>query len=174
MADMTKTALKTITPELGLSDKNRKGVVEIFKALLADEHVLYMRLRNYHWNVTGPQFRSLHELFEEQYTQLATVIDEAAERIRTYGVMAPGTMKEMAQLARLKEKPGEYPNARQMVKDLVADHETIVRCLRDDIEQVSKKYGDVGAEDFLTGLLQSHQEMAWMLRTILEGEPVHK
>jgi starvation-inducible DNA-binding protein len=174
MADMTRNAPKTITPDLGLSDNNTDGVVQVLKVLLADEMVLYQKLRNYHWNVTGPQFRALHEVFEEQYKQLEPSIDEVAERIRTYGEMTPGTLSEFGRMTRLEEHPGEYPASRQMVIDLVSDHETLVRHLRSDIEQVGDKHGDVGAEDFLTGLLQTHQEMAWMLRAMIEGEPLHE
>jgi len=140
---------------------------------LADEMVLYTRLRNYHWNVVGPQFQSLHELFEEQYTQLEKTIDETAERVRAYGAYAKGTMTEFTQMARLDEQPNTYPDARQMVQDLADDHEMMVRALREDIDTIDDEYDDVGAEDFLTALLQDHQEMAWMLRTFLEGPAVH-
>jgi len=168
----TKTPVST-NPRLGLDDEVRHGVVELLQTVLADEMVLYTRLRNYHWNVVGPQFQSLHELFEEQYTQLEQTIDDTAERIRAYGAYAKGTMAEFIQIARLDEQPNNYPNARDMVKNLAEDHEQLVRDLREDIETCDD-YDDVGAEDFLTGLLQDHQEMAWMLRTFLEGPAVHE
>ncbi len=164
MSDLMKTAF--IAPDLGLKDSSRDGIVSVLTAVLADEMVLYTRLRNYHWNVTGPHFRSLHELFEEQYDEIAEEIDEIAERIRSYGAAAIGTMAEFKDHARLEERPGVYPDARDMVSELVADNESLVRYMRADIEKVSD---DVGAEDFLTGLLQKHQEMAWMLRSYLEG-----
>lgn len=165
---MANTTLQ-LTPQLGLSDEVRLGLADMFKRLLADEMVLYTKLRNYHWNVTGPTFAMLHELFEEQYTELADVIDDIAERIRQYGVMAPGTLAEFQQLARLSEHPGEYPDARTMVANLVADHEALVRTLREDEETMDDDYEDVGAQDFVTGLLQRHQKMAWLLRAHLEG-----
>jgi starvation-inducible DNA-binding protein len=168
---MHATAM-TIKPDIGLTDESRIGVTGVLKTVLADEFVFYTKLRNYHWNVTGPEFRSLHKMFEEQYTQLATVVDETAERIRSYGEFAPGTLAEFGQFTRLNENPGEYPTAREMVIALLSDHETMIRYLRNDIKMVGSNFNDVGAEDYLTGLLQAHQEMAWMLRTFIEGEPI--
>lgn len=174
MADMTKNDTKTLRPNLGLEAEQKEGIVNVLKTVLADEYTLYTRLRNYHWNVTGAQFDALHDKFEEQYTQIEEVIDDLAERIRTYGAFAPGTMKEFLELTRLTEKPGDYPYAREMVLDLVADHELMVRSLRRDIELCGENYNDVASEDFLTGLLQTHQEMAWMLRSFIEGRAVHE
>lgn len=166
MAD-TKTTSKAIIPDLALSEDIRGGVVEVLQTVLADEFILYTKLRNYHWNVTGTHFRALHLLFEEQYTAIETTIDETAERIRTYGAKAIGTTSEFSKTSRLQEQPGEYPEARQMVANLAADHETMVRNLREDVEKMDE-YDDVAGEDFLTGLLQTHQTMAWMLRSFLE------
>ena len=154
MAIATQTQVK---PQDGLTDDQRAGISQILTRVLADEFVLYTKFRNYHWNVTGPQFRSLHELFEEQYDELEEIIDDTAERIRTYGHNAIGTMDEFKQTTRLSEAPGEYPDARTMVTNLTADHEQIIRDLREDIETVGSDHGDVGAEDFLTGLLQQHR-----------------
>ena len=173
MSSMTKSTPKTLKPDLGLSDASREGVAELLQVVLADEYMLYTKLHNYHWNVTGPQFRSLHKLFEEQYDAIHGHIDEIAERIRTYGEFAVGTMSELAGRSRLSEQPGVYPNGHDMVLELVADHEAMVRNLRGDLEKADEKYGDVAAEDFLTGLLQAHQEMAWFLRSMVEGEPLH-
>lgn len=164
---METEQINLIKPDLGLSEDTTTNVVNILQRVLADEHVLYMKLRNYHWNVTGPTFRALHLLFEEQYTQVSTTIDTIAERVRSYGVFALGTMQAMIEHARLEESPNQ-PSARTMVANLVADHETMVRHLREDIDAVDD-VNDDGAEDFLTGLLQTHQSMAWMLRTYLEG-----
>ena len=162
MATATKTKI-----ELGLSDKAMEGAVEILSTLLADEFLLRLKLRKYHWNVTGPQFLSLHEIFEEQYNALATFIDKVAERLRTYGAMSPGTMDEFLQLTRLDEHPGDNPDAEVMLENLVSDHEAMVRHLRENIED-AEEYGDAGLEDFLTAQLQEHQEMAWMLRSFIE------
>jgi len=160
-------ATKTQTPDLGLTDEAMAGAVNILSTLLADEFLLRLKLRKFHWNVTGPQFLSLHGIFEEQYTALADFIDEVAERLRTYGVMSPGTMSEFIDLARLDETPAHNPNAEGMIRELVDDHEIMVRYLRADID-VADEYDDYGLEDFLTAQLQEHQEMAWMLRSFLE------
>lgn len=161
-------AATKINPNLGLSDEVMTGAVSILTTLLADEFLLRLKLRKYHWNVTGLQFLSLHEIFEQQYTTLATFIDEVAERIRTYGVLSPGTMSEFLDLTRLSESPGENPSAQGMLENLVSDHEALVRYLRSDIKQVANDYEDAGLEDFLTAQLQVHQEMAWMLRSFIE------
>ncbi len=165
----TVNKVNGIKPDLGLNDSAQQIVVDILKVLLADESLLYIKLRNYHWNVTGTEFFPLHAAFEEQYEKLADVIDDVAERIRQYGVMTPGTMDEFIKSSRLNEQPGVYPNARTMVANLLADHESIIRYLREDIEKIDDDADDVGAEDLLTAILQDHQKMAWMLRAYLEG-----
>ena len=158
-----------INPDLGLKDEAMTGAVSILSTLLADEFLLRLKLRKYHWNVTGLQFLSLHEIFEQQYTSLATFIDEVAERLRAYGAMSPGTMSEFIRLSRLAEYPANNPNAETMIENLVADHEAMIRYLRIDINHVATEYDDVGLEDFLTGQLQVHQKMAWMLRSFIEA-----
>lgn len=169
---MATTALDTQL-DIGLNDEERQGVVDILQSALADANLLYIKLRNYHWNVTGPQFRSLHELFEEQYETLAEAIDRIAERIRIYGAPAIGTLQEFQERARLNETPGDYPTARQMVMNLVNDHEAVIRTLRNDIDTIGETYNDLAGQDFLIELLQEHQDMAWMLRSFVEGPPVH-
>lgn len=152
---------------LGLPAKTRATINDALAVLLADEHVLYLKLRNYHWNVTGPHFGPLHALFEDQYTALAGSIDEVAERIRMLGGTAPGSMKAFLKLTRLKEDTGAPPKANDMIKALLADHEAIAVALRKDIG----KAGDLGDEataDFLTGLLAAHEKAAWFLRSHLE------
>lgn len=158
-----------LKPNIGLSDEQMASASQLLATLLADEVVLRTRLQNYHWNLTGPQFKALHELFEQQYTQLVPVIDEIAERVRQYGYMAPGTLTEFMTLTRLQEQPGVYPSSRGMLQQLLEDQELIVRHLREDVE-VADDLDDVSLEDFLTGLLQMHQTMAWMLRAFLEGD----
>ncbi|MGH7358387.1 MAG: Dps family protein [Candidatus Rokuibacteriota bacterium] len=115
---------------IGLEAGQREGVVGLLSTLLADEYVLYTKTRNYHWNVVGPQFNDLHKFFQDQYEVLDDVIDEVAERARTLGGHAIGTLAEFVQLTRLKEHPTRYPEARQMVADLLGDHEAIIRTLR--------------------------------------------
>lgn len=154
-------------PNLGLASKSRDTVTALLARLLADEHVLYVKTRNFHWNVTGLDFGSLHALFEKQYDELAEAIDEIAERLRSLGGIAPGSMKEFLKLARLDEQPGGRLEAEKMIAALLSDHETVVRTLREDIEAAGKA-GDEGTADFLTGLIESHEKTAWMLRAHLE------
>jgi starvation-inducible DNA-binding protein len=151
-------------PKIGLSEEQRAGVIRLLSVVLADEYVLYTKTRNFHWNVVGPHFHSLHKLFEEQYTSLDPAIDEVAERVRTVGGQAIGTLAELRERARLAESPGEYPDARAMVLTLLGDHEGLAECLRRDLEEAGKRYGDAGTNDFLTGLMEQHEKMAWMLR----------
>ncbi len=157
---------------IGLTDEQRQGVVRILNTLLADEYVLYTKTRNYHWNVVGPQFNDLHRFFEEQYNELNTIVDDVAERARALGGFALGTLAEFVQQTRLKEEPGVYPMARDMLATLLADHEAIIRSLRVDLETCANTYGDAGTNDFLTTLMEKHEKMAWMLRAFLEGSSV--
>jgi starvation-inducible DNA-binding protein len=151
-------------PKIGLSEEQRAGVIAILNVVLADEYVLYTKTRNFHWNVVGPHFHALHKFFEEQYTELDELVDDVAERVRAVGGEAIGTLAELRSQARLSEAPGEYPHARAMVLTLLADHEGLVECLRRDLEAVGERYGDIGTNDFLTGLMERHEKMAWMLR----------
>lgn len=171
--DSATVEIKSVEPHnVGLSAEVERGIVRILGTLLADEFMLYTKLRKYHWNVTGPEFFTLHEVFEKQYEEVAEYVDTVAERIRTYGAIAPGTFQEFQQMARLQEQPGVNPDAHQMVSDIVQDHEALVRSLREDIETIDDDFEDVGAEDLLTQLLQDHQKHAWMLRALLQGNPV--
>lgn len=163
------TGMKTaITPDLGLSATNIQGVAALLSRLLADEHVLYTRLRNYHWNVVGMAFGPLHALFQAQYEALAGDIDDIAERIRMLGPTVPGTMTEFMQLATLAEQPGVLPDDRGMVAQLVADHEAIIRHLRSDLRAADEQYDDMGTSDYLTGLMEKHEKLAWLLRAHIE------
>lgn len=153
-----------------LTEKNRTGMVEILNTLLADEFVLATKTRNCHWNVTGPHFHDLHKFFDAQYEELDAILDDVAERTRALGGHAVGTLAEFLKLARLKEHLGKYPNAQEMTAELLQDHETVICQLRRDLEKCANKFGDAGTADFLTGLMEQHEKMAWMLRSILEGE----
>jgi starvation-inducible DNA-binding protein len=161
-----------MNPNIGLSNEQREGVVKILNTLLSDEYLLYTKTRNYHWNVTGPQFNDLHKFFEEQYTELNKIVDDVAERARSVGGWAFGALTEFTQHTRLTEHPGQYPKAREMIANLLADHETIIRQLRTDLETCADTYHDIGTNDFLTGLMEKHEKMAWMLRAFLAGESV--
>jgi starvation-inducible DNA-binding protein len=153
---------------IGLTDEQRAGVVEILNATLSDQHVLYTKTRNYHWNVVGEHFRELHKLLEEQYEQLSEAIDETAERVRMLGAPALGTMSEFLEHARLKEQPGDYPDQYTMLSNLCADHEAVIQQLRQDADTVDEEFHDLGTNDFLTALIQAHEKMVWMLRAHLE------
>jgi starvation-inducible DNA-binding protein len=154
---------------IGLSDRQRDAVVAILNTLLADEYLLYTKTRNYHWNVVGQRFNDLHKFFEAQYGELNDIVDEVAERARALGGHAMGTLTEFLKQTRLKEEAGVYPDDRGMIADLLADHEAIIRHLRVDLEACADKYQDMGTTDFLTGLMERHEKMAWMLRAFLEG-----
>jgi starvation-inducible DNA-binding protein len=158
-----------MTPNIGLTGKNQAAVVAILNTVLSDEYVLYTKTRNYHWNVVGPQFNDLHKFFEAQYEALDEVVDDVAERARSLGGNALGTLAEFTRQTRLKERAGEYPSARAMLADLLADHETLIRQLRADLDVVMDKHHDAGTSDFLTGLMEKHEKMAWMLRAFQEG-----
>jgi starvation-inducible DNA-binding protein len=156
-----------MTPNIGIRDGDRDGVIAILNTLLADEFVLYTKTRNYHWNVTGLQFNDLHKFFETQYEALDEVIDAVAERTRALGGRAFGTLEEFRKHARLTEEPGAVPGARQMLSGLLADHEALTRALRADVDAATERFKDVGTADFLTGLLEQHEKAAWMLRSFL-------
>jgi len=151
---------------IGISDKSRKEVVSILSKLLADEYVLYTKTRNAHWNVSGPDFHAMHLFFESQYDQVDESIDEIAERIKSLGHDAPGSLATMLKLTRLKETTGESASSQSLIKGLLADHEAIIRQLRDDAPKCAK-LGDDGTNDFLVGLMEEHEKMAWMLRASL-------
>jgi len=153
--------------DIGIPDDSRTRVIDILNTLLADEFLLYTKTRNYHWNVTGPQFNDLHKFFETQYEALDEVIDEVAERVRALGGRAFGTLEEFRANARLGEKAGAVPAARDMLASLLGDHEALIRALRSDVDTVTDRHRDVGTADFLTGLLEQHEKSAWMLRSFL-------
>ena len=152
---------------IGLSQDQRLGVVALLKSLLADEYVLYTKTRNFNWNVTGPRFHDLHKFFESQYEAIDETIDEVAERIRSLGGVAPGSLAEFLALARLSEQKGELASADLLVERLLEDHEAVIRVLREDLRTANDEFGDAGTSDFLTGLLEEHEKMAWMLRSLL-------
>jgi len=156
-----------MTVNIGIPDDSRQRVIAILNTLLADEFLLYTKTRNFHWNVTGPQFNDLHKFFESQYEALDETIDEVAERARALGGRAFGTLEEFRASARLGEKPGAVPAARDMLATLLADHEALIRTLREDVTTVTERHQDVGTADFLTGLLEEHEKAAWMLRSFL-------
>ena len=156
-------------PNIDIAASDRAGTIKILNTLLADEYVLYTKSRNYHWNVVSPRFNDLHKFFQAQYEQLGEIVDDVAERVRFLGGQSAGTLREFLDLTRLKESPGRHPEAQEMIADLLADHEAVIRALRSDLVTADEKYKDIGTNDFLTGLLQGHEKTAWMLRSFLEG-----
>ncbi len=156
-----------MTPKIGISEKNLTKAIEMLSVILADEHVLYIKTRKYHWNVSGNSFMELHKLFEEQYKELEETIDEVAERINRLGGKTIGTMVEFISLAKLKEQPKKYPTQKDMIKDLLVDNEAMVIALRKDVDEATEKLNDAGTADFLTGLMEAHETIAWKLRRYL-------
>lgn len=141
--------------------------VEALNRLLADEYALFTKTLNYHWNVTGPRFYSVHEFLEKHYREMLEMIDDVAERVREIGGKPSGTMKEFCEMTRINESPGSFPDTSHMISDLLRDHSSIVVEIRNLIDENSKTDLDPGTEDFLTGLLKKHEEMAWMLKSTL-------
>jgi len=154
-------------PQIGISDKNLKSVTDMLSGVLANSMLLYTKTRKFHWNVNGQSFMELHKLFESQYKKLEEAIDEIAERISKLGAPAIGTFKEFLELASLKESPGKYPSQTDMIKELLADHESSIKVLRKNVDDCDEKYKDMGTSDFLNKLMQDHETIAWTLRRYL-------
>jgi starvation-inducible DNA-binding protein len=153
---------------VGIEENNREAVVDLLNPLLADQVMLYTKLRKYHWNVVGPNFRPLHDLFEEQYSALEVMIDDVAERIRALGGIAIGTLSEFSDNTSLQEAPGENPAATEMVRELLTDSETIIKETRVAANRAADKYDDTATENMLADMLEQQEKMAWMLRAHLE------
>lgn len=149
---------------IGISTGNKQAVADELNKLLSDEFLLYTKTRKFHWNVEGAQFHDLHLFFEKQYNQLAAIMDEVAERIRKIGHYALGSMKHFLQETSLLENEDRETSSATMLQQLLDDHETIIRRLRNDIDKFQEKYKDAGSADFITGLVEQHETMAWMLR----------
>ncbi|MDI5950125.1 Dps family protein [Flavobacterium yafengii] len=154
--------------QIGISQEHLKNSISILSSILANEMTLYVKLRKFHWNVSGESFMEFHKLFESQYTQLEASIDEIAERISKLGGKTIGTMKEFSDLTIIKESPNHYPSQKDMVKELLEDHETVIVHLRKDVDISAEENKDAGTADFLTGLMEAHETMAWTLRRYLE------
>ena len=154
-------------PNIGISEKNLKSITTMLSANLADLMTLYIKTRKFHWNVSGESFMELHKLFENQYNKLEEAIDEVAERINKLGSKTIGTMEEFKSQSSLKEAPGKYPSQTEMIKELLKDHETVIIQLRKNIDECQDTYKDAGTADFLTGLMEDHETIAWTLRRYL-------
>ena len=154
--------------DIGISKKDRTAIAEGLGHLLADTYSLYLKTHNFHWNVTGPMFQTLHLMFETHYNELWTATDLIAERIRSLGHFAPGTYSEFAKLSSIKET-ADVPKAREMIKLLVSGHEAVTRTAR-SLYPAVQKAGDEATADLLTQRIQLHEKTAWMLRSLLEKE----
>ena len=150
---------------IGITEQDRAAIAEGLSRLLADTYTLYLKTHNFHWNVTGPMFNTLHLMFEAQYNELALAVDAIAERIRALGFPAPGTYAAYARLSSIKEEEG-VPSADEMIKLLVQGQEAVARTAR-SIFPLSDKVSDEPTADLLTQRLQVHEKTAWMLRSIL-------
>jgi starvation-inducible DNA-binding protein len=163
---------KDVKTDIGLKDDARKKIVEMLNMRLCDEYVLYTKTRNYHWNVVGPRFSQLHDFFKEQYETLDGMVDDVAERARQLGGKSLGTLEEFARHSNINEHPGQYPDAQAMISNLLKDHETIIRTLRENVDECEEKYHDTVTSNFLQEAVHKHEKMAWMLRAHLEGKDV--
>lgn len=157
--------MQSLPINIGISETDRQQIAEGLSRLLADTYTLYLKTHNFHWNVTGPMFQTLHLMFEEQYNELALAVDAVAERIRTLGFPAPGTYQEYSQLTSIQEAKG-VPSAQEMIKELVEGQEAVVRTAR-SVFPLADKANDEPTADLLTQRLQIHEKTAWMLRSLL-------
>lgn len=151
--------------DIGISDADRKSVVDGLSRVLADSYFVYLKTHGFHWNVTGPMFQTLHDLFMTQYTELWTALDEIAERIRALGHFAPASYGQFAALASVKEEEG-VPSAEEMIRQAIAGQEAIVRTAR-EVFATAEKADDQVTVDLLTQRMQIHEKNAWMLRSLL-------
>jgi starvation-inducible DNA-binding protein len=167
MAKSSKNSMTAATKiDIGISKDARRAIAEGLSRLLADEYTLYLKTHNFHWNVTGPMFQTLHLMFETHYTEAATAVDVVAERIRQLGFPAPGSYRQFAELSSVKEESG-VPEAMAMVRLLVKDHETVARTAR-EVFPLADEARDEPTADLLTQRMQLHEKTAWMLRSLLE------
>ncbi|MBX3651308.1 MAG: DNA starvation/stationary phase protection protein [Burkholderiales bacterium] len=157
---------KTTKIDIGIKDKDRKAIADGLSRLLADTYTLYLKTHNFHWNVTGPMFQTLHLMFETQYNELALAVDQIAERIRALGYPAPGTYADYVKLSSIKETAG-VPKAEKMIALLVEGQEAVARTAR-SVFPVVDKANDEPTADLLTQRMQIHEKNAWMLRSLIE------
>lgn len=152
--------------DIGIRASDRETIAKGLKRLLADSYSLYLQTHNFHWNVTGPQFRELHLMFEEHYTELAVAVDDIAERIRTLGEIAPGTYKAFAELSSIDDVDG-VPSAEEMVRLLTRGHEQVVKTCREALTP-AQEAGDESSVALISDRMRIHEKTAWMLRAITE------
>ena len=155
-----------VSVNIGISEIDRKKIVDGLSKLLADTYTLYLKTHNFHWNVTGPMFNTLHLMFEQQYNELALAVDLIAERIRALGFPAPATYSEFSKLSSIPENPGVVPSADEMIKLLVEGNEAVVRTAR-SVFPIVEQAQDESTADLLTQRMQTHEKTAWMLRSMI-------
>jgi len=166
-ASYKENIMRKQTPiNIGISEKDRKKVVDGLARMLADTYTLYLKTHNFHWNVTGPMFQTLHLMFMTQYNEIWMAVDLIAERIRSLGHPAPGTYKEFAALTSIKDSNGTV-SAKEMIKQLVAGQEAVIRTAR-EVLPIAEKAGDQPTVDLLSARMEVHEKNAWMLRSLLE------
>lgn len=165
MQRATGTEMKAMAIDIGIDENDRRAIAEGLSRLLADTYTLYLKTHNFHWNVTGPMFQTLHLMFEQQYNELALAVDLIAERIRALGFPAPATYKEFLQLSSIKEDDA-VPAADEMIKLLLEGQESVVRTAR-SVFPVVERVSDEPTADLLTQRMQVHEKTAWMLRSLL-------
>ncbi len=152
--------------DIGINEGDRKDIVDGLSRMLADTYTLYLKTHNFHWNVTGPMFQTLHTMFEQQYTELAIAVDDIAERIRSLGFPAPGTYSDFSNLTSIQETTG-IPDANDMIRLLVEGNESVVRTARAAFP-AAERAGDESSADLLTDRMRVHEKTAWMLRSLLQ------
>ena len=155
-------------PKIGITEEHLHDANKLLSVVLSDEMTLYVKTRKFHWNVAGENFMELHKLFESQYTEIEAIIDAVAERIGKLGGKTIGTMNEFALLSRIVEHPNQYPVWKVMIEELLSDHESLVAELRKDIDLSADENHDAGTADLLTGIMQQHETIAWILRRYLD------
>ncbi len=151
---------------IGITEPHLQAVSALLNILLADEYILYTKTRNYHWNVEGDNFIELHKFYESQYTELEEIIDQVAERIRFLGHFSEGRLKDFLKITHLPEQ--DYTSDQKVqLRNLLEDHESVIISIRKEINKVSDEYKDAGTADFITGVMEQHEKMAWLIRSYL-------
>ncbi len=156
--------------EIGITSTNRQSVANELAKILADETIIYIKTKNAHWNTEGADFYTMHKFFETQFGQLDEMIDSVAERIRTIGHYPPSTLKLYLSLTHLTEQKSEKNDSQGFIKELLDDHQSTIIVLREYIKSFTNDFHDLGSSDFLTGLMEMHEKMAWLLRSHIKNK----
>lgn len=160
--------MKTTETAIGIEKGNREAVAAMLGDLLADEYILYTKLRNAHWNVEGIDFHAMHIFFEGEYNKIEKIVDEVAERIRMLGFYSPATLGEFIKRSHLKDVNPKKNDSATFITNLLEDHNSIIKFIRKSIDENAEEHKDEGTADFITGIMETHEQMAWMLRASLK------